>query len=199
MKKENGITIIVLTITIIVMMILLSITISSGGDTLKTAELQAFVADCEVIQSKVDIISEKAKLDPTYLTTFGIFNGVKWKNDTLKEKFNIINLTHDIEATFKVNANPTEGQDKLTVVINLTNTDDVLYDKKNKKFLYRWEKGRMHSGYFDYTDSSAGDDGNTTIIWANEVKYTLPEGITGNIENVQQALDDLYIKAANYE
>lgn len=137
MKKENGITIIVLTITIIVMMILLSITISSGGDTLKTAELQAFVADCEVIQSKVDIVSEKAKLDSTYLTTLGISNGTIWNNDTLKEKFNITNLTHDIDATFTVYDSPTEGQNKLTVVINLTNTDDILYN------LYKWEDGKV--------------------------------------------------------
>ena len=137
MKKENGITIIVLTITIIVMMILLGITVSSGGDTLKTAELQSFVADCEVIQSKVDIISEKAKIDSTYLTTLGISNGTKWNNNTLKEKFKITNLTHDIEATFTVNDNPTEGQNKLEVVINLTNTDDILYN------LYKWENGKV--------------------------------------------------------
>ena len=137
MKKENGITIIVLTITIIVMMILLGITVSSGGDTLKTAELQSFVADCEIIQSKVDIISEKAKLDPTYLTTLGISNGTIWNNDTLKQKFNITNLTHDIEATFTVKSTPTEGQNKLEVVINLTNTDDILYN------LYKWENGKV--------------------------------------------------------
>ena len=139
MKEEKGITIIVLAITVIVMLIILGITISSGGDSLETAQLQSFVADCEIIQSKVDVISEKARINPEYLSEFGITSNSSWDNDTLKEKFNISNLTHDIQATFSIvnDDNLTDDKNKVTVNITLTNDNDILYGK------YSWENGKV--------------------------------------------------------
>ena len=139
MKEEKGITIIVLAITVIVMLIILGITVSSGGDSLETAQLQSFVADCEIIQSKVDVISEKARINPEYLGELGITSNSSWDNDTLKEKFNISNLTHDIQATFSIvnDENLTEDKNKVTVNITLTNDNDILYGK------YSWENGKV--------------------------------------------------------
>ena len=129
MKQEKGITIIVLIITIIVMMILLGITISSGGDTLKTAELQSFVADCEIIQSKVDVIYEKLKLDSNYLTDRNIGNSVQWQNDEIQQNLNISNLSHKINATI----NFSDG------TVNITpDQTDYLYGQ------YFWENGKAY-------------------------------------------------------
>ena len=137
MKTEKGITIIILTITVIVMLIILGIAISSGGESLETAELQAFAADCEVIQSKVDVINEKLKLNSNYLENIGIGadkieNEVKWGNNQIKENLNISNLTHDVEA--KINFA------KGTITINLVNKNDAIYGK------YHWKNGKIENG-----------------------------------------------------
>ena len=65
--------------------------------------------------------------------------------------------------------------------------------------LYGWEKGKVCTGRAEYTGNTGSGSNEPDEIWAIEVEYAPPEGITGNIKNVQQALDDLYIKAANYE
>lgn len=142
MKDEKGITIIVLVITVIVMLIILGITVSSGSNSIETAQLQSFIADCEVIQSKVDVISEKARLNSAYIENIGITNGTQWTNEDLKTNFNISNLTHDVIAKFAVmeDRNLTDGQDKVTVTITITNNQDVLFNK------YYWNKGKIQTG-----------------------------------------------------
>lgn len=126
MKKEKGITLIILTITVIIMLIILSIVVVSSNDSLKTVELQAFIADCEVIQSKVDVISEKTKLNENYLESIGIeANEVEWTNETIKEKLNIYDLTQDVVA----NINFQDGTVKITPQSNVTDID------------YYWENG----------------------------------------------------------
>lgn len=129
MKKEKGITLIVLTVTVIVMLIILGVAVASGGDSAETVQLQAFISDCEIIQSKVDVINEKLKLNPDYLETIGIGSNVveNWENDTIKEKLNILNLTQELKATI----NFKEG----TVYIE-TENDTI----KNS---YYWENGKI--------------------------------------------------------
>lgn len=129
MKKEKGITLIVLTVTVIVMLIILGVAVASGGDSAETVQLQAFISDCEIIQSKVDVINEKLKLNLDYLETIGIGSNVveNWENDTIKEKLNILNLTQELKATI----NFKEG----TVYIE-TENDTI----KNS---YYWENGKI--------------------------------------------------------
>ena len=52
MKKQNGITIVTLTITIIVMMIIASITINYGNDLIKQAKLQDLRTNMLLIQAE---------------------------------------------------------------------------------------------------------------------------------------------------
>lgn len=65
MKKTNvkGITLVSLVITIIVLLIITSITIYTGGNIIKKADLQTINTNMMLIQAKVKTISEQAKFN----------------------------------------------------------------------------------------------------------------------------------------
>ena len=59
MRKEKGITLIALTITIIILIILASITTYSGISTIKSSKLNKFKQELEIMQSQVNVLYEK--------------------------------------------------------------------------------------------------------------------------------------------
>ena len=59
MRKEKGITLIALTITIIILIILVSITTYSGISTIKSSKLNRFKQELEIMQSQVNVLYEK--------------------------------------------------------------------------------------------------------------------------------------------
>ena len=59
MRKEKGITLIALTITIIILIILASITTYSGISTIKSSKLNRFKQELEIMQSQVNMLYEK--------------------------------------------------------------------------------------------------------------------------------------------
>ena len=61
MKKENGITLIALAITIIILLILASIATYSGISTIKSSKLNKFKQELEIMQAQVQILYEKYK------------------------------------------------------------------------------------------------------------------------------------------
>ncbi len=65
MKKETGITMVALIITIILMIILITATVNYGVNSLRTIKFQNFRYELEQVQGKVDTIYEKIKLGET--------------------------------------------------------------------------------------------------------------------------------------
>lgn len=63
MKREKGITLIALTITIIILLILASITIYSGISTIKSSKLNKFKQELEIMQSQVNLLYEKYRTE----------------------------------------------------------------------------------------------------------------------------------------
>lgn len=57
MKREEGITLVALIITIIVMIILASVSIKSGTESLNSTRLQGFYTQLELVQKRVDDIA----------------------------------------------------------------------------------------------------------------------------------------------
>ena len=69
MKKEKGITILVLIITVVVMIILISATVYYGASSTETIRLENFSYELQQIQSQVDVDYEKIKAgDIKYIT-----------------------------------------------------------------------------------------------------------------------------------
>lgn len=69
MKKETGITMVALVITIILMSILILAAVNYGVNSLDTIKFQNFRYELEQVQGKVDTIYEKIKLgEEDYLT-----------------------------------------------------------------------------------------------------------------------------------
>lgn len=62
MKKEEGITLISLVITIIILLILAGVVTFSGIQSITTTQKTAFISELELIQAKVNTIYEKRKL-----------------------------------------------------------------------------------------------------------------------------------------
>lgn len=65
MKKEAGITIFALVITILLMAILIGATVNYGVNSLETIKFQNFRYELEQVQGKVDTMYEKIKLGET--------------------------------------------------------------------------------------------------------------------------------------
>ena len=65
MKKETGITMVALIITIILMIILITATVNYGVNSLRTIKFQNFRYELEQVLGKVDTIYEKIKLGET--------------------------------------------------------------------------------------------------------------------------------------
>lgn len=71
MKKENGITLIVLITTVILMIILAAVAINTGSDSIEAVKLQNFNYELQQVQGKVDTIYEKIKLGNEEYKTLG--------------------------------------------------------------------------------------------------------------------------------
>lgn len=74
MKKENGITLISLVITVLVMLILAGIATTAGLDSIRNTKKTSMITQLEMIQEKVDTIYEKNKLNKengTYYNSLG--------------------------------------------------------------------------------------------------------------------------------
>ena len=75
-QKERGITLIALLVTVILLSIITAVTVGNGLQSANNAELQSFFAELQVIQKRVDIIYEEAKLGNNHYITYteeGIF------------------------------------------------------------------------------------------------------------------------------
>ena len=59
MKREKGITLIALTITIIILLILASVTTYSGISTIQSSKLNKYKQELEIMQSQVNVLYEK--------------------------------------------------------------------------------------------------------------------------------------------
>lgn len=69
MKKEKGITLIILIIMVVLMAILITTTVNYGVNSSNSVKFQNFRYELEEVQGKVDAIYEKIKLgDESYIT-----------------------------------------------------------------------------------------------------------------------------------
>ena len=101
MKSEKGITLAVLIITIILMVILASVSISIGTDSLDSTRLKGFYTQLEIIQKRVDDIASTNESyidkngDTKYLKEQGLsYNKLKdVQKDNLQDILQIENLT----------------------------------------------------------------------------------------------------------
>lgn len=85
MKKQNGITLVSLTVTIIVMMIIASITVYSGANLIKRAKLQDLVTSMLLIQAKAkeyveEVNFQTANLDFSKEEDLAKINQIKSEN-----------------------------------------------------------------------------------------------------------------------
>lgn len=74
LKKENGITLISLVITVLVMLILAGIATTAGLDSIRNTKKTSMITQLEMIQEKVNTIYEKNKLNKensTYYNSLG--------------------------------------------------------------------------------------------------------------------------------
>lgn len=71
MKKEKGITLITLVITVVLMLILAGTAIYSGSDTIQNSKVMAFQTEMQIVQAKVNVIAEKIQTGDTYYNTVG--------------------------------------------------------------------------------------------------------------------------------
>ena len=63
MKREKGITLIALTITIIILLILASVTTYSGISTIQSSKLNKYKQELEIMQAQVNLLYEKYRTE----------------------------------------------------------------------------------------------------------------------------------------
>ena len=146
LRNEKGITILILTITIILMVILAGATINYGVNSLNAAKFQNFSYELQQIQGKVDSIYEKIKLgDESYIilgneitdsekamNTLNMVKGINYLNilDSQRDQYYYQEnfsyyryLTEDnLENIFDITSNPAD------VIINFTTREVISVD-----------------------------------------------------------------------
>lgn len=90
LSSNKGITLMMLIITIIVLSILTAVTVSVGSGTLKDMQVQAYVAKMNMVQSRVNVISQKVQEGDTSYDNIG--TEISALSETNKNKVaNILN------------------------------------------------------------------------------------------------------------
>lgn len=90
LSSNKGITLMMLIITIIVLSILTTVTVSVGSGTLKDMQVQAYVAKMNMVQSRVNVISQKVQEGDTSYDNIG--TEISALSETNKNKVaNILN------------------------------------------------------------------------------------------------------------
>ena len=103
-KKNNGITMMALIISITLMLILASISVGTSVESIYNTQLKGFYTRLDIIQKRVD---EIASTDENYIDEDGnavyIKNmGIEFKDLDLDQKENLINILND----YNININP---------------------------------------------------------------------------------------------
>ena len=93
MRKENGVTLIGLVVTIIVLIILASIGTYTGLNSVKEAKFTKFRTNLEIMQAQVDLLSEKYKTEIEEAETNGkTFTAVRKEIPPDLFSFSFLNL-----------------------------------------------------------------------------------------------------------
>lgn len=92
MKEENGITLVALILTIVVMVILTTISIQTGTESIDSTKLQGFYTHLEVIQKRVDDIAatNESYIDKSGKTVYIKDQGADLKQDQKNSLKNIL-------------------------------------------------------------------------------------------------------------
>ena len=174
-NKEGGITLIALAITIIVLLILAVITIAllmSDNGILKQSRTAANQNKIQEYKQELTLKLLEAQLEvmKTKLPTDSGYIGELRTN--LRGKIETTNNYKDL----------VEGT-----------TDDVLFESVTvKKERYKYKITLSEVIYIQRIENDVIGGKEPTTIYANEVEYSSPAGKTENVENIQQALDNLY-------
>ena len=90
LSSNKGITLMMLIITIIVLSILTAVTVSVGSSTLKEMQVEAYVAKMNMVQSRVNVISQMVQEGDTSYANIG--TEISALSETNKNKVaNILN------------------------------------------------------------------------------------------------------------
>lgn len=87
LRKENGITIITLVITIIILLILSTTAIYSGAKLIELSQVATFTANMKIIQERVNVINEEIELEVADYTDVG--KDIDTLEQSLIQKVNI--------------------------------------------------------------------------------------------------------------
>lgn len=134
-KRESGITLIVLVITILLMIILASVGISAGTVSTAGIKLQNFSYELQQIQGRVDSIYEKMKLenDPSFMTLYGetLGKNIRTSDEAVNTLYNVKKIQYAGASTSNKDLYP-NGQDSIYRYFSKTDLSNAL-DIKNPK------------------------------------------------------------------
>ena len=142
-KKENGITLIALTVTIIILIILASITLNEGTSLIKKAKIESIITNMITIKSKAKVLIEEA-------------NGEVW-NKNGEEKENSLNDLFTTEKYKMTTASLTSDQIEQL---------DSEFSSSDNFFCYSLTKDTIDIMAFPETDSP-----NDYIIVFDKLNY----------------------------
>ena len=197
MKEENGITLVALILTIVILIILTTISIQTGTESIDSTKLQGFYTHLEVIQKRVDDV---AATNESYIDSFG---------DTVYIKQQGADLT-DAQKTKLQNILTSEGFTNLSIdnfryftiqdlenIMDLSEIDyDVFIDFENRAVIA--ENGVEVDGktYYVLENTTYFVEHNTTKNTGEieSIDYTVTNYIDNTYKvnvNIKQNLGDI--------
>ena len=188
LNKENGITLIALTVTIVIILIISSISIYSGISTIRYVKFQDAKSQIEIMQTKTNELYEEYKKDNTIIENYGVSTSDPSCNAT------------KLNDTFQAVQMPSEEREKYryfssTYIKDNLGIEGITYDfliniMDNKVLLFNGIKyeGKMYylAEQFDIKNISyqslTGNTGSNDLVFKDGYiivsNIQLPEGVS---------------------
>ena len=100
-KKENGITLMSLVITIVILLILASIATYSGIEVIKSSKLTKFTTEMKIMQTQVNELYQKMQDGDTTIKELGKIISEIGNQTQVNNVFNAVGITTDKREQYK--------------------------------------------------------------------------------------------------
>ena len=100
-KKENGITLMSLVITIVILLILASIATYSGIEVIKSSKLTKFTTEMKIMQTQVNELYQKMQDGDTTIKELGKIISELGNQTQVNNVFNAVGITTDERKQYK--------------------------------------------------------------------------------------------------
>ena len=188
-KKENGITLMSLVITIVILLILASIATYSGIEVIKSSKLTKFTTEMKIMQTQVNELYQKMQDGDTTIKELGKIISEIGNQTQVNNVFNAVGITTDEREQYKY-------FDKDTIEkLNIEGVSGTFFVNIYKRSVISYE-GFQYEGKYYYTLEQLP---NGLYNVEHENNTNEPPTFDTNVEKVSEGKWRITVSNINYD